>query len=291
MRVLRFQIRLPSGQVDQLNVESERVLIGSGAHCEIRLPIDQARVEHCLIELGPAGVFARALNFEPPPTINNIAITQAPLPPDAVLGVGQVQIYVMASDAVGAGAVVQTQKKGSSPVTLFALIAVVAGGGYFLLADDGSGDDVPRPKEAPELWGPPVAQCPQQGPQALAFARDRLFIADAKRERRPFHVQDGVQCVPLYEQAAACFRAGGDPQTAAAADETAQRLRLDVNDDYRTQRVRLEHALNVEDYTGAQHQVQILRQFTEGKQGEYVVWLNNLDRKLKNEIGKDKPPQ
>ena len=28
MRVLRFQIRLPSGQVDQLNVESERVLIG-----------------------------------------------------------------------------------------------------------------------------------------------------------------------------------------------------------------------------------------------------------------------
>ena len=291
MRVLRFQIRLPSGQVDQLNVESERVLIGSGAHCEIRLPIDQARVEHCLIELGPAGVFARALNFEPPPTINNIPFTQAPLPPDAVLGVGQVQIYVAAADAAGAGQVVQAKQKGSSPITLVALIALVAGGGYYVLGDTSGEAEIPRPKDAPELWGPPVAQCPQGGPQALAFARDRLFIADAKRERRPFHVQDGVQCVPLYEQAAACFRAGGDPATAAAADETAQRLRLDINDDYRTQRVRLEHALNVDDYAGAQHQVQVLRHYTEGKQGEYVVWLNNLERKLKTEIGKDRPPQ
>ena len=88
MRTLKFQIRQHTGQVDQLSMEAERVLIGSGAHCEIRLPVDQARVEHVLIELGPAGIFARALNFEPPPTINNIPFQQAPLPPGAMLGVG-----------------------------------------------------------------------------------------------------------------------------------------------------------------------------------------------------------
>jgi hypothetical protein len=276
---------LPTGQVDQLNIESERVLIGSGAHCEIRLPLDQARVEHVLIELAPAGVFARALNFEPPPTINNIAFTQAPLPPDAVLGVGQTQIYAMAADQAGGGAIVQQKKKGSSPIMLLAIIAMAAGGGYVILGDDDTGGEIARPKAPPELWGPPVAQCPQQlGPQALAFARDRLSLADAKRERRPFHVQDGVQSVPLYEQAAACFRAGGDPQSAAAADETAQKLRKDINDDYRTQRVRLDHALNIEDWPGAQHQVRVLRQFTEGKQGEYVTWLSNLERKLKNKV-------
>jgi hypothetical protein len=279
---------LPTGQVDQLNIESERVLIGSGAHCEIRLPLDQARVEHVLIELAPAGVFARGLNFEPPPTINNIAFTQAPLPPDAVLGIGQTQIYVMASDQAGGGAVVQQKKKGSSPIMLIAIIAMAAGGGYMILGDDDAAGEAVRPKQPPELWGPPVAQCPQVGPQALAFARDRLNLADAKRERRPFHVQDGVQSVPLYEQAAACFRAGGDPQTAAAADDTAQKLRKDINDDYRTQRVRLDHALNVEDWSGAQHEVKILRQFTEGKQGEYVTWLSNLERKLKNKVsGRD----
>jgi hypothetical protein len=290
LRVLRFQIRLPSGQVDQLNVESERALIGSGAHCEIRLPLDQARVEHVLIELAPQGVFARALNFEPPPTINNIAFTQAPLPPEAVLGVGQVQIYVMAADGAGAGALVQTKQKKSSPIAIFALVMMLGAGGYFLLADDDSSGASVKPKEPPELWGPPIVQCPQApGLQAAAFARDRLSLADAKRERRPFHVQDGVLSVPLYEQAAACFRAGSDPQSAAAADETAQKLRKDINDDYRTQRVRLEHSLNVEDWSSAQHQVKILRQFTEGKQGDYVTWLSNLDRKLKNKIAAASP--
>ena len=94
MRVLKFQTRLPTGQVEQLSIESERVLIGSGAHCEIRLPQAEARVEHVLIELGPAGVFARALSFEPPPMINNVPFTQAPLPPGAVLGVTGTQIYI-----------------------------------------------------------------------------------------------------------------------------------------------------------------------------------------------------
>ena len=86
MRVLKFQTRYPTGQVEQLSIESERVLIGSGAHCEIRLPLDQARVEHVLLEAHPQGVFVRALSFEPPPTINNVPFTQAPLPAGAVLG-------------------------------------------------------------------------------------------------------------------------------------------------------------------------------------------------------------
>ena len=52
MRVLKFQTRLPTGQVEQVTIESERVLIGSGAHCEIRLPLAEAGVEHVLVELG-----------------------------------------------------------------------------------------------------------------------------------------------------------------------------------------------------------------------------------------------
>ena len=45
MRVLRFQIRQPSGQIDQLFIDSERVLIGSGGHCEIRF-------ENCRVPVG-----------------------------------------------------------------------------------------------------------------------------------------------------------------------------------------------------------------------------------------------
>ena len=71
---LSFRVQLPEGGPQQLLVDSDRVLIGSGAHCEIRLPIDQARVEHVLIELGPAGVavvsimalFVTILGFKEP---------------------------------------------------------------------------------------------------------------------------------------------------------------------------------------------------------------------------------
>lgn len=62
-------------------------------------------------------------------------------------------------------------------------------------------------------------------------------------------------------------------------------MRAELNDDYRTQQVRLDHALSVEDWALAQRQVRILQQFTSGKTGEYVTWLSNLDRKLKLKIG------
>ena len=288
MRLLRFQIRLPTGQVDQLNIEGERVLIGSGAHCEIRLPLDQARLEHVLIELGPAGVFARAMNFEPAPTINNIPFTQAPLPPESVLGINQTQIYVAAGDGAGGPVSGQQQKKKTSPVTLIAVLLMLPAGLYLILGDEGAASGPKMPKEPPDLWGPPIVACPQAGPPALAMGRERLAVADGKRERRPFHVQDGVQAVPLYEVAGACFRAGGEQPYAAYSDETARVLRVEINSDYRTQRVRLEHALNVEDWQGALKGARTLLQYVDGKQGDYVAWLTQLERRLRVKVS-EKP--
>ena len=285
MRVLRFQIRLPTGQIDQLNIESERVLIGSGAHCEIRLPLDQAAVEHVLIELGPAGVFARALNFQPSPTINNVPFMQSPLPQDAVLGVNQTQIAVAVADSAGLGGQTQQKKQGTSPVMLIGLALIVPAIGYLFFAPEEGGGGVPMKKDAPPLWAGPVTACPVGGVQGISRARERMAIADAKRERRPFHVTDGVQAVPLFEEAAACYRGGGDGASAAVADEAARAMRAELIDDYRTQQVRLEHALSVEDWALAQRQVRVLQQFTSGKTGDYVTWLSNLDRKIKLKIG------
>ncbi len=286
MRVLKFQTRLPTGQLEQLSIESERVLIGSGAHCEIRLPLAEARVEHVLIELGPAGVFARALSFEPPPTINNVPFTQAPLPPGAMLGVSGTQIYIELVEGAAAGGAQQAKKK-SSPVMLIALLLMVPAAGYLFFGDDvGFGEPEETTAQPPELWGPPAAQCPQADPAtALGFARERMALADAKRERRPFHVQDGVSAVPTYETAAACFRAGGDQASGHLADESAKYLRREMTDDFRMRRVRLEHALATEDYVSAQKEVRVLLQFVEGKSGDYVTWLSNLERKLKLKVG------
>jgi hypothetical protein len=286
MRTLKFQIRLHTGQVDQLSMEAERVLIGSGAHCEIRLPVDQARVEHVLIELGPAGIFARALNFDPPPTINNIPFQQAPLPPGAVLGVGGCQILVEITE--GAAGTPGGPKKKTSPLMFIAMAIIVPVGLYSILVDDPVEGQKASPKQAPELWQAPVASCPYTGGQALAFAREKMAVADAKRERRPFHVQDGVQAVPTYEAAGVCFRAGGDAASGTLAEESAKFLRRDITDDFRTRRVRLDHALAIEDYVSAQKEVRVLLQFTEGKSGDYVTWLSSLERKLKLKVGAKK---
>ena len=64
--------------------------------------------------------------------------------------------------------------------------------------------------------------------------------------------------------------------------------RREMTDDFRTRRVRLEHALNVGDNVSAQKEVRILLQFTENKSGEYVTWLSNLDRTLKLKAGSKK---
>lgn len=285
MRVLKFQTRLPTGQIEQLTVEAERVLIGSGAHCEIRLPIDQCAVEHVLVELGPAGVFARALSFDPPPTVNNVPFTQTPLAPGSVLGLNATQILVEATEAAAPGGGKQ-EKKGASPVTLLAFLIIIPTAGYLFLAPDGGDGGEPERPPAPELWGPPITACQYTGPQAIGFAREKIAIADAKRERRPFHVQDGVAAVPLYEAAGACFRAGGDVGSANLAEESAKYLRREMTDDFRTRRVRLEHALGTEDYVTAQKEVRVLLQFVEGKTGDvYLTWLSQLERKLKLKLG------
>lgn len=288
MRVLKFQTRHATGQIDQLSIESERVLIGSGAHCEIRLPLAEARVEHVLIELGPAGVFARALNFEPPPMINNVPFTQAPLPPGAVLGISGTQILIEIVEGAGAagGDVLQAKKK-SSPITIIAAMIMIPAAGFLLFGPEETGDGAVVHPNPPELWAAPGGQCPHATDrgQALSFAREKMAIADAKRERRPFHVQDGVSAVPTYETAAACFRAGGDAASGNLAEESSKYLRREMTDDFRMRRVRLDHDLATEDYVSAQKEVRVLLQFVEGKSGEYVTWLSNLERKLKLKIG------
>lgn len=288
MTILRFQIQHSGGRVEQINVESERALIGSGAHCEIRLPIDQSSIEHVLIQAGGGNVFAQALTFQPPPTINNVPFTQAPLPADAVLGIGQTQILVSASDEVGAGGnVVQGgQKKKSNPMVL------LLGGGLcvaLLYAANlpQNGDDIGAAPKEPALFGAVIESCDQSGAQATARARERHTLAEAKRERRAFHVQDGVQAVPLYEEASACYRKGGDARTANEMIDIANSLRRELEDDYRTHRMRLEHSMTVNDDATSRREVRTLLNFTEGKSGPYVDWLAALERKYKLKLGRE----
>lgn len=283
MSTLRFQIQHSNGRQEVVNVEAERALIGSGAHCEIRLPIDQAQVEHILVQVGNGGIFVQALSFEPSPTIASVPFTQAPLPPDAVLGVNGTQMLVALADA-GLGAGSRKEKK-TNPMIVVAGLAGIGLAAYMFLATDEEGAAV-APQETPALWDPAPITCSRSGVEAKTYADEKRSLADSKRERRMFHARDGVDAVPLYDEAAACYDKGGDPQTATMMRDISKDLRKETEDDYKTHRMRLEHARTVNDLETARKEVKLLLEMTTGKQGPYIEYLNQLDRELRQKLGR-----
>lgn len=287
MSFLKFQIRHPNGQVEHLNVDGERVMIGSGAHCEIRLPVDQAALESVLVQQTASGVYAKALSFDPPPTLNNTPFSQAPVQAESVLGIGQMQIYVTISEEAGGKAVVTKEKTKTSPLTVVLAALCALAGAYYMLAGDEQAESGAQPQQVPDLWDATPAACPQSAPeQALARAREVHQVADARRERRPFHVQDGVAAVPLYELASSCYQRGGEQARATETANAAAGLKAEMQQDFRTHRVRLDHLLTIKDWAPARREARVLLQYMEGKQGEYVTWLSNLDRQLKLKVGR-----
>lgn len=280
MRVLRFQIRNPQGMIETLNVESESVLIGTAAHCEIRLPLDASKPEHLRIDVGPNGVFGTTLDFNPPPTLNGIPFTAGLIPPDATLGVGymQMQLQIMEGGVGGAGA--KNKEKKTSPLSLVGFVALLIGA-YFLLFDDDPNSDKFAAPEGPPLWQNTAAPvCPEQGEQAREFARQRYGMATIKRERRPYYVQDGIAAVPLFELAGACFRAAGASEEARQSDAVASAMKIDLNREYRKRQVAFGYHARLQDWNAARKDVRSLLAFTDGQQGKYRTWLKDSDRRL-----------
>jgi hypothetical protein len=284
---LEFRIQHADGRAEQLVVDSDRVLIGSGAHCEIRLPATDASIEHVLVTYLGGGVYAQARALNPPPMINGSPFTQATLLPASVLSVGKVQMAISVVEIAETAKVIRKKTESTSPLTYVLAVVAVPLALFVFFGDPPKEGPGAVPKEVPPLWPAVAATCPQRAAdQALGFARDKKVLAEGKRERSPFHVQDGVAAVALFETAAACFRTGEDTTTAKEMDLAAEKLKKSLNEDYRAHQMRLEHAISVSDAATAQREVKTLRAMLEGQTGPYVVWLSNLDRRIALKLGK-----
>lgn len=287
MSGLEFRIQHQDGRTEQLVIDSDRVLIGSGAHCEIRLPAAEAAVEHALITFLGGGVYAQARALNPPPMINGSPFTQATLLPESVLSVGRVQLTISVVEIAETQKVVKKKTESTSPLTYVLALVAVPLSLYVIFGAPSNDGPGAIPKEVPPLWPVTSITCPQRAPdQALGFARDKRVLAEGKRERSPFHVQDGVAAVPLFEIAAACFRTAEDTATSKEMEIAAQKLRKTLEEDYRAHQMRLEHALSVSDAATAQREVKTLLAMLDGQSGPYVVWLSNLSRRISLKLGK-----
>lgn len=287
MRAFRFIVRYPDGRVEDYTIESERLLIGTGAHCDIRLPVDQGSIEHVAVSMAATTVVVEALSFEPPPTINGLPMAQrSQLLPNSVLGISQVQIQIAIVDVERATKTVEKKKEKTSPLVIVIGLVALPIGLYMLLAGGEPSIAPSPPKQVPPLWGDPITTCPQTNKQqALALANDQYALAVARRERRAFKVQEGVRAVPQFETAGACFETAGQMEAAKECKEAAEKLRKQVSEDFHSHRVRMEHSISVKDVETAAAEVRILMAFTEGLQGDYVNWLSALDRDLQLKYG------
>src|SRR6266545_461569 len=295
-----FAITYPNGRREQISVDSDSAKVGSGAHCEVRLPPEHAAVEHLSIETRQGAVFAEARTLSPPPTMNGLPFTHGRLLPESVVMVGQIGLSISLLQLSDEVEVKKRSTGRSSPHKYVLLAAIVLFGVvYFVNKYRRPDSSVEMPLGTPELWPQAEVNCPQQSKEpALAFAFDQRLRADTKRERSPFAPEDGVTAVPLYLRAAACFRMAGHPDEERESIADATSLRRRLSDDFHLNQLRLERALDTQQWELARHQIHRLQAYlgyrwdpaltkgaspnasAETVRGAYYAWLSNVDRRI-----------
>jgi len=281
MATIKIDIRHPNGQRESAIVEGERALIGSASFCDVRLPMDQAAYEHVLIEVQGSTLRAEAKVDTPAATINGMPFAASTLAPDAVLGIGNIRLYVSSvRDLFDSPELASKKKDEANPAIRAVGLVGLAVAAYLVLAESETPLE-PPPATAIKLFADSTATCPQSTPDgAAALGEEKLAQADGKRERLPFDVREGISAVPLYDEAVACFKVAHRDDDAKETEASRDLLKHSMSDNFRARRLRLEHMLVVEDYELAKIDVVVLRDMTTDKKGPYVDWLASVQSRL-----------
>ena len=276
----RFRIVYPDGRQESVTVDSERALIGSASHCELRLPPETAAHEHVEVfaHEGAVHFATRPYALMSLPALDGVATAEGRWPAGASLRIGDMQMTV---ELVSLG-----MAKAKPPIwALFLVIPAIAITAVGVALARPVARGLPPIPEAPALIGPNEAKCPELTPeQRVVLATEKLRVALAKRERSPFAPQEGYEAVALFELSAACFRVTNQVDRAVEPEDAAVVLRSKLDEDYRLRRVRLEHAYRTHQTNAVKRELTILIPMTSQRRGPYTEWLNALDRAATMEL-------
>ncbi len=272
-------VRHADGRQERLRVESTSARIGSAAHCEVRLPIDQAAGEHVVLLRHGDAVTAQARCTKPAPTIDGAPFTKAPLPSGSALVLADTRIVVsIVEQARGQSAGTKLRRWVAWVVAAVVTVAVAIGFGRVGLGADRTASVVaPTP---PTLWSVAQTTCrSESADEAGQRAEQLVALAHAKHLRGAFAAADAVEAVSLYEEAAACFRRAGRQHRARRAESRGAELRRASTERYRARQLRLELALEARDWTAVDREVQALSAMLGPGEGAYRRWLAALRRR------------
>lgn len=269
-----------NGKQELHEVQADRALVGSGAHCDVRLPPDQAAVEQLVIEARDEEIFVKVSSFEPPCRLNGAPFLEARLTPDSVIELGPLALRVRL------GALEQQNKPAkkvasqSHPaVQALGLIGVAAGLYYVLDTPPEEESALLRAATPPALFAGAGHDCPHAEPGAARSQAEQDHVdAENKRERSPFYARDGLAAVPLYERAAACYERAGLPGLAREARTAAGSLRQRMADELHVRHVRIERFIAQEKFGPLRRELRLAAEFVQDKSHPYAHWLAAVAR-------------
>jgi hypothetical protein len=265
---LRFHLRHPSGQVEVLLVDSPSVLIGSAAHCEVRLA--DAAHEHIEVVAVNGVAYLETRAGAAPPLVDGVPFVAGPWQGQQ-LDLGPSSLFVEVVDLA-------PKRAQRSPFWVLAPVPLLAGLAVFAATRSAPAAEAVVPP-APALLDPAVTTCPAPaGPTLPAFAAEKARIGYAKRERSPFSPADGVEAVGLLETAAACYHVANLSNDEREVTWAARSLRGRLDEEYHVRRVRIEHAFKVGDPFAAKRELSFLVPLIAHRRGPYVDWLGSVDR-------------
>lgn len=276
----KLEIKRPDGRYEEMVVQATRVLVGAGAHCDVRIGGEGAGREHLVLDLVNGVLQGEAKHAFPPPYRNGKPFLEGTLGTAAEIAVAgtRIRVSVVAAPKNERGG--RAKRLATSAFVALAVLAL-PGLVYAALRQEAEAPIGPPPSEITPLFDAAPAVCPvASADQAAASAIAARSIAEQQREQHPFAVADGLAAVGSFDLAASCFTRAGQLDQAAAMASARDGLRKRIEDDYRVHRVRVEHALDEGDEKMALVEVRVIRRLTAGRHGAYVSWLEMVDRRL-----------
>jgi hypothetical protein len=279
METQRVAISVQRGtRKEQFELQAGTLRIGSASHCDVRLLPDEAAPEQLLLAKDARGLLLRALCHEPLVRLDGATLTQAVIQSGATLEVGAlrlgVQLLQTREHTVPHAALLKHAR-------LVAMLIGIALLGYTLLSEPEVQSAFARPVPAPKLFAGGPSECGEaERDAARVLAREQLSAAASKRERAPFSARDGVQAVPLYASAAACFRAAEEHELARDSEAEGHLVAAELQQELHAHQARLEWFLARASYAAAAQEVMALRELVAGRSDAHAAWLAAVTREL-----------
>src|SRR5687767_7845593 len=126
MKLLSIDVANGS-KLDTLWIDHHRVLIGTAAHCDIRLGVGEAEPEHVILEVENGIVRARAVGTRPTRAmLDNVPFTEAIVPANATMTIGTWSLTIAVAEPPVGHVAAPPRAPAASRWRLFVLLPIAA---------------------------------------------------------------------------------------------------------------------------------------------------------------------